>query len=63
MSTRVGLKRVCLLIDTKWGMKPRDYELINLMERYMLIPFDFDLSIPNCLELCISMIHHSFVTT
>ncbi|KAM7496373.1 hypothetical protein LguiA_020787 [Lonicera macranthoides] len=33
VSTRVGLKRVCLLIDTKWGMKPRDYELINLMER------------------------------
>ncbi|XVE58930.1 hypothetical protein DITRI_Ditri05aG0002600 [Diplodiscus trichospermus] len=33
VSTRVGLKRVCLLIDTKWGMKPRDNELINLMER------------------------------
>ncbi|GAB2217831.1 hypothetical protein Droror1_Dr00001043 [Drosera rotundifolia] len=33
VSTRVGLKRVCVLIDTKWGMKPRDYELINLMER------------------------------
>ncbi|KAK7305513.1 hypothetical protein VNO77_43419 [Canavalia gladiata] len=33
VSTRVGLKRVCLLIDTKWGMKPRDYELIELMER------------------------------
>ncbi|XP_041996082.1 uncharacterized protein LOC121746213 isoform X2 [Salvia splendens] len=32
--TRVGLKRVCLLIDTKWGMKPRDLELIDLMERY-----------------------------
>ncbi|KAJ8439156.1 hypothetical protein Cgig2_027082 [Carnegiea gigantea] len=34
VSTRVGLKRVCLLIDTKWGMKPRDNELIHLMERY-----------------------------
>ncbi|XP_057953290.1 uncharacterized protein LOC131147755 [Malania oleifera] len=33
VSTRVGLKRVCLLIDTKWGMKPRDCELIHLMER------------------------------
>ncbi|OMO82969.1 hypothetical protein CCACVL1_11637 [Corchorus capsularis] len=33
VSTRVGLKRVCLLIDTKWGMKPRDNELIHLMER------------------------------
>ncbi|MED6222874.1 hypothetical protein PIB30_068656 [Stylosanthes scabra] len=33
VSTRVGLKRVCLLIDTKWGMKARDYELIELMER------------------------------
>lgn len=33
VSTRVGLKRVCLLIDTKWGMKPRDLELIDLMER------------------------------
>ncbi|MBA0582722.1 hypothetical protein Gorai_024856, partial [Gossypium raimondii] len=32
VSTRVGLKRVCLLIDTKWGMKPRDNELIDLME-------------------------------
>ncbi|GAU18681.1 hypothetical protein TSUD_125140 [Trifolium subterraneum] len=33
VSTRVGLKQVCLLIDTKWGMKPRDLELIELMER------------------------------
>ncbi|KAK9126794.1 hypothetical protein Scep_015640 [Stephania cephalantha] len=33
VSTRVGLKRVCLLIDTKWGMKPRDHELVHLMER------------------------------
>ena len=33
VSTRLGLKRVCLLIDTKWGMKPRDHELIDLMER------------------------------
>ncbi|WVY92903.1 hypothetical protein V8G54_031991 [Vigna mungo] len=33
VSTRAGLKRVCLLIDTKWGMKPRDQELIELMER------------------------------
>ncbi|GMI96906.1 hypothetical protein like AT5G58370 [Hibiscus trionum] len=33
VSTRIGLKRVCLLIDTKWGMKPRDNELIDLMER------------------------------
>ncbi|XP_058107885.1 uncharacterized protein LOC131251265 isoform X2 [Magnolia sinica] len=33
VSTRSGLKRVCLLIDTKWGMKPRDQELIDLMER------------------------------
>ncbi|XP_010413647.1 PREDICTED: uncharacterized protein LOC104699943 [Camelina sativa] len=33
VSTRTGLKRVCLLVDTKWGMKPRDQELINLMER------------------------------
>ncbi|KDO49772.1 hypothetical protein CISIN_1g0243251mg [Citrus sinensis] len=33
VSTRVSLKRVCLLIDTKWGVKPRDHELISLMER------------------------------
>ncbi|KAL8055863.1 hypothetical protein ABFX02_04G082600 [Erythranthe guttata] len=33
VSTRVGLKRVCLLVDTKWGLKPRDHELIDLMER------------------------------
>lgn len=35
VATRVGLKRVCLLVDTKWGMKPRDHELIDLMERYI----------------------------
>ncbi|KAE8712680.1 P-loop containing nucleoside triphosphate hydrolases superfamily protein isoform 4 [Hibiscus syriacus] len=34
VSTRIGLKRVCLLVDTKWGMKPRDNELIDLMERH-----------------------------
>lgn len=33
VSTRIGLRQVCLLIDTKWGMKPRDHELIDLMER------------------------------
>uniref|UniRef100_A0A1J3I9H0 Putative GTP-binding protein EngB n=1 Tax=Noccaea caerulescens TaxID=107243 RepID=A0A1J3I9H0_NOCCA len=33
VSTRSSLKRVCLLVDTKWGMKPRDHELISLMER------------------------------
>ncbi|KAK9125219.1 hypothetical protein Scep_014065 [Stephania cephalantha] len=33
VSTRVGLKRVCFMIDTKWGMKPRDHELVHLMER------------------------------
>ncbi|XP_019434106.1 PREDICTED: uncharacterized protein LOC109340818 isoform X2 [Lupinus angustifolius] len=33
VSTRVGLRQVCLLVDTKWGMKPRDHELIDLMER------------------------------
>ncbi|MQM05955.1 hypothetical protein Taro_038775, partial [Colocasia esculenta] len=33
VSTREGLRRVCLLVDTKWGMKPRDHELIDLMER------------------------------
>lgn len=33
VSTRVGLQRVCLLVDTKWGMKARDFELIELMER------------------------------
>ncbi|KAA0058148.1 GTP-binding protein 8 isoform X2 [Cucumis melo var. makuwa] len=33
VSRRVGLRRVCLLVDTKWGLKPRDQELIDLMER------------------------------
>ncbi|KAJ8562510.1 hypothetical protein K7X08_011801 [Anisodus acutangulus] len=33
VSTRLGLKRVCLLIDTKWGMKQTDHELIHIMER------------------------------
>ncbi|RAL43349.1 hypothetical protein DM860_012490 [Cuscuta australis] len=31
--TRVGLEKVCLLIDAKWGMRARDYELIEMMER------------------------------
>ncbi|KAK9160124.1 hypothetical protein Syun_006465 [Stephania yunnanensis] len=35
VSTRVGLNRVCLMIDTKWGMKPRDHELVHLMEGKM----------------------------
>jgi hypothetical protein len=30
----VGLERVCLLVHTKRGMKPLDYELVELMERY-----------------------------
>ncbi|VAI24022.1 unnamed protein product [Triticum turgidum subsp. durum] len=34
VSNRVGLDRVCLLVHTKRGMKPLDYELIDLMERY-----------------------------
>lgn len=50
VSTRVGLKRVCLLIDTKWGMKPRDYELIDLMERsqtkYQIVLTKTDLVFP-----------------
>lgn len=33
VSTRIGLNNVCLLVDAKWGMKPGDHELINLMER------------------------------
>ncbi|PIA59642.1 hypothetical protein AQUCO_00400500v1 [Aquilegia coerulea] len=50
VSSRVGLKRVCLLIDTKWGMKPRDHELINLMERsqtnYQVVLTKSDLVFP-----------------
>ncbi|KAK6913984.1 GTP binding domain [Dillenia turbinata] len=50
VSTRVGLRRVCLLIDTKWGMKPRDYELIALMERsqtkYQIVLTKTDLVFP-----------------
>ncbi|XAR58848.1 hypothetical protein NMG60_11014410 [Bertholletia excelsa] len=50
VSTRVGLKRVCLLIDTKWGMKPRDHELIELMERsqtkYQVVLTKTDLVFP-----------------
>lgn len=33
VTTRVGLKRVCLLVDAKWGLKLRDEELIELMEK------------------------------
>ncbi|XP_076927966.1 uncharacterized protein LOC143591729 [Bidens hawaiensis] len=50
VSTREGLKRVCLLIDTKWGMKPRDHELVDLMERsktkYQIVLTKTDLSFP-----------------
>ncbi|XP_050220115.1 uncharacterized protein LOC126670432 [Mercurialis annua] len=50
VSTRVGLKQVCLLIDTKWGMKPRDRELIDLMERsqtkYQIVLTKTDLVFP-----------------
>lgn len=35
VTTRKGLKRVCLLVDAKWGLKPRDDELIYLMEKYL----------------------------
>lgn len=50
VSTREGLKRVCLLIDTKWGMKPRDHELVDLMERsktkYQIVLTKTDLVFP-----------------
>ncbi|XP_071742452.1 uncharacterized protein [Rutidosis leptorrhynchoides] len=50
VSTREGLKRVCLLIDTKWGMKPRDHELVDLMERsktkYQIVLTKTDLDFP-----------------
>ncbi|GFP97343.1 probable GTP-binding protein engb [Phtheirospermum japonicum] len=50
VTTRVGLKRVCLLVDTKWGMKPRDLELIDLMERsqtkYQIVLTKTDLVFP-----------------
>ncbi|KAG9132843.1 hypothetical protein Leryth_014784 [Lithospermum erythrorhizon] len=50
VSTRVGLKRVCLLVDTKWGMKQRDYELVDLMERsktkYQIVLTKTDLVFP-----------------
>ncbi|CAM6089347.1 unnamed protein product [Calypogeia fissa] len=32
VQTRENLKRVCLLVDAKWGLKPRDEELLHLME-------------------------------
>ncbi|KAF3454819.1 hypothetical protein FNV43_RR05267 [Rhamnella rubrinervis] len=50
VSTRVGLKRVCVLIDTKWGMKPTDLQLIDLMERaqtkYQIVLTKTDLVFP-----------------
>ncbi|KAK4765474.1 hypothetical protein SAY86_026564 [Trapa natans] len=50
VSSRVNLKRVCLLVDTKWGIKPRDHELINLMERsqtkYQIVLTKTDLVFP-----------------
>ncbi|KAL4587824.1 hypothetical protein LXL04_000698 [Taraxacum kok-saghyz] len=50
VTTREGLKRVCLLIDTKWGMKARDHELVELMERsktkYQIVLTKTDLAFP-----------------
>ncbi|GMG98169.1 hypothetical protein Nepgr_000009 [Nepenthes gracilis] len=50
VSSRVGLKRVCILIDTKWGIKPRDHELIYLMERsqtkYQIVLTKTDMVLP-----------------
>ncbi|XP_048130286.1 uncharacterized protein LOC115748988 isoform X2 [Rhodamnia argentea] len=50
VSTRIGLKRVCLLVDTKWGLKPRDHELVDLMERsqtkYQIVLTKTDLVFP-----------------
>lgn len=50
VSTRVGLDRVCLLVHTKRGMKPLDYELIDLMERsktpYQIVLTKTDLVFP-----------------
>ncbi|KAL3850541.1 hypothetical protein ACJIZ3_012423 [Penstemon smallii] len=50
VDSRVALKRVCLLVDTKWGLKPRDHELIDLMERsqtkYQIVLTKTDLVFP-----------------
>ncbi|KAL2629806.1 hypothetical protein R1flu_014492 [Riccia fluitans] len=41
VASRSCLKRVCLLVDAKWGLRPKDQELIQLMEssrtRYQII--------------------------
>jgi GTP-binding protein EngB required for normal cell division len=34
VTTRKGLKRVCMLVDARWGLKPRDEELLYLMDKY-----------------------------
>ncbi|EPS69419.1 hypothetical protein M569_05349, partial [Genlisea aurea] len=50
VTRRSSLKRVCLLVDTKWGMKPRDGELIDLMEqsrtKYQIVLTKTDLVLP-----------------
>lgn len=50
VSTRIGLNNVCLLVDAKWGMKPGDHELINLMERaktrYQIVLTKTDIAFP-----------------
>ncbi|MCO5575748.1 hypothetical protein L7F22_029551 [Adiantum nelumboides] len=33
VTTRAGLKRVYLLVDSKWGLKLKDEELVQLMEK------------------------------
>ncbi|KAL3702247.1 hypothetical protein R1sor_020269 [Riccia sorocarpa] len=50
VTSRPNLKRVCLLVDAKWGLKPRDQQLIQLMEssrtRYQIILTKTDLLPP-----------------
>ena len=57
---RIGLDRVCLLIDAKWGMKVVDHKLINLMERsktkYQIVLTKIDLVFPIDVARCVMQI-------
>ena len=58
VSTRVGLERVCLLVHTKRGMKPLDYELVDLMERCAFVGPFFQVSNTRSLFLFSSVLNN-----
>lgn len=64
VSTRAGLKRVCVLVDAKWGLKERDEELIALMEsagtKYQIVLTKTDTVFPQDLARRVTQIQEVF---